>query len=116
KWAGSSVVVHTVHGFLFNEHSRGLYLLAALAAERWCAFWTDHLLFQSKEDYNYAKMKNFKDSDRLHLIGNGVDERRFNPKKFPQARQEKRFELELKDNNFVVGMVTRLVREKGCVD
>ena len=116
QWAGSCVVIHTVHGFLFNEHSRGLYRLAALSAERWCAFWSDHLLFQSEEDYEYAKKNNFKNSDRLHLIGNGVDERRFNRNNYPDARQRKRFELGFSENHFVVGMVTRLVREKGCID
>ncbi|MEE3234678.1 MAG: glycosyltransferase family 4 protein [Candidatus Latescibacterota bacterium] len=116
QWAGSTVVIHTVHGFLFNEYSRGFYRIAALAAERWCAFWSDHLLFQSEEDYEYAKKKIFKNSDRLHLIGNGVDERRFDQDNYPEARQKKRFELGFSENHFVVGMVTRLVREKGCID
>ena len=116
QWAGSCVVVHTVHGFLFNEHSKGLYRLAALAAERWCAFWSDHLFFQSVEDYEYAKSNRFKDSDQLHLIGNGVDERRFNRNAYSEAFKTKRIELGLSENHFVVGMVTRLVREKGCID
>jgi glycosyltransferase involved in cell wall biosynthesis len=116
QWAGSCVVVHTVHGFLFNEHSKGLYRLAALAAERWCAFWSDHLFFQSVEDYEYAKSNRFKDPDHLHLIGNGVDERRFNRNAYSEAFKTKRIELGLSENHFVVGMVTRLVREKGCID
>ena len=116
QWAGTPLVVHTVHGFLFNENSRGLHRVAALAAERWCAHWSDHLLFQSEADYTYAVEAKFKDTERLHWIGNGVDERRFDPALYPDARRQKRAELGLEETDVVVGMVTRLVREKGCVE
>jgi len=107
------IVVHTVHGFLFNEHSRGLYRLLATGAERWCARWCHHLLFQSEEDHAHARARRFKERERLHLIGNGIDERRFDRDRYPGARQQKRRELGLEEEHLVVGMVARLVREKG---
>lgn len=116
QWARAPLVVHTVHGFLFNENSRGLHRAAALAAERWCAAWSDHLFFQSAADYAYAVERRFKKPERLHLLGNGVDERRFDPTLYADGRREKRRELGLGADDLVVGMVTRLVREKGCVE
>lgn len=106
-------VVHTVHGFLFNESTAGLRRLLAVGAERWGALWCDHLLFQSAEDHAYALAHGFKAPQRLHLIGNGIDERRFDPARYPGARQRKRQELGLGEEHLVVGMVGRLVREKG---
>ncbi len=116
QWARTPLVVHTVHGFLFNENSRGVHRVAAVAAERWCARWSDHLLFQSEADYAHAVEARFKEAPRLHWIGNGVDERRFDRELYPNARTEKRRELGLAEGDLVVGMVTRLVREKGCVE
>lgn len=116
QWAGVPLVVHTVHGFLFNENSRGLHRKAAVAAERWCAHWSDHLLFQSESDYDYAVEARFKDPACLHWIGNGVDERRFDPQLYPDARRQTREALGIGQEELVVGMVTRLVREKGCVE
>ena len=107
------LVVHTVHGFLFNENSRGLHRLAATAAERWCARWCHHLLFQSAEDYEHARRCGYKEPQRLHLIGNGIDERRFDRSCFLDARRQKRGELGLEERHLVVGIVARLVREKG---
>ena len=116
QWANVPLVVHTVHGFLFNENSRGLHRMAAVAAERWCAHWSDHLLFQSEADYDYAVKARFKEPARLHWIGNGVDERRFDPERYPDARRQTRAALGFGEDELVVGMVTRLVREKGCVE
>jgi len=116
QWANVPLVVHTVHGFLFNENSRGLHRMAAVAAERWCAHWSDHLLFQSEADYDYAVKARFKEPARLHWIGNGVDERRFDPERYPDARRQTRASLGFGEDELVVGMVTRLVREKGCVE
>ena len=116
QWANVPLVVHTVHGFLFNENSRGLHRMAAVAAERWCAHWSDHLLFQSEADYDYAVKAGFKEPARLHWIGNGVDERRFDPERYPGARRQTRAALGFGEDDLVVGMVTRLVREKGCVE
>jgi glycosyltransferase involved in cell wall biosynthesis len=107
------VVMHTVYGFLFNENSTGLHNVAAKTAERWCAWWSDHLLFQSREDYDYAQRHQYKAAARLHLIGSGIDERRFNPSLYPQARQQTRQALGFAPQDLVVGMVGRLVREKG---
>ena len=48
------LVVHTVHGLLFNDQTRGPGRWAAVAAERWGAAWTHHLLFQSRQDCSWA--------------------------------------------------------------
>ena len=113
RLARSAALVHTVHGFLFNENSTGLYRQLALGVERWTAHWCDHLLFQSSEDYDYARSRRFKEPHQLHLIGNGIDQSRFDRDRYPQARRRKRAELGLEEQHLVVGMVGRLVREKG---
>lgn len=107
------VVTHTVHGFLFHENTTGLVRGLAMGAEWWCARWCDHLLFQSEEDYGFALAQRFREPERLHLVGNGIDERRFDPEGYPEARRRKRCELGLEEWHLVVGMVARLVREKG---
>ena len=107
------VVMHTVHGFLFNENTTGLVRGLALGAELWCARWCGHLLFQSEEDYHFARNHCFKAPERLHLVGNGIDERRFDLDRYPGARRQKRAALGLEEGHLVVGMVARLVREKG---
>lgn len=113
RLAGVPLVVHTVHGFLFNENSTGLHQMLAVGAERWTANWCDHLLFQSEEDYTHALEHRFKERQCLHLIGNGIDERRFDRGHHAGARLQKRAELGLAQEDLVVGVVGRLVREKG---
>ena len=113
---GGSVVVHTVHGLLFNDETPALQRRLATAAERWTATCCDHLLFQSGEDFSYARRHRFKSADRLHLVGNGIDQSRFDRRNYPEARREKRTELGWKENHLVVGMVGRLVKEKGFLE
>ena len=113
RLAGVPAVVHTVHGFLFNENTTGMHRALAIGAERWGAAWCHHLLFQSVEDHTWAMQRRLKIPERLHLVGNGIDERRFDRDHYPGARQDKRRELGLDEEHLVVGMVGRLVREKG---
>ncbi|MFC1525301.1 glycosyltransferase family 4 protein [Candidatus Latescibacterota bacterium] len=113
RLAGAPAVLHTVHGLLFNDGTRGLHRWAAMAAERWTAAWSHHLLFQSAEDYELARSRRYKSPDRLHLVGNGIDELRFDPELYPEGRATKRRELGYQPEDLVVGMVGRLVREKG---
>jgi glycosyltransferase involved in cell wall biosynthesis len=116
RLAGVPVVVHTVHGFLFNEATTGPRRWLAVAAERWCAAWCHQLLFQSSEDHALAVAHRFKRPERLHLVGNGIDERRFDPSLYPGGRDRLRAALGYCDRDRVVGMVGRFVREKGYVE
>ena len=116
RLAGAPRVLHTVHGFLFHDHTRGLHRAAALAAERWTAGWCHHLLFQVEEDLEYARAHGFKAADRLHLVGNGVDESYFDPDADPGAGTRRREELGWDGDHLVVGTTGRLVREKGYAE
>ncbi len=111
--AGAPHVLHTVHGFLFHDRTRGLRRAEAVAAERWTARWCHHLLFQVVEDLEYARAHRFKAAERLHLVGNGVDESYFDPAADPEAGARRREELGWEEDHLVVGTTGRLVREKG---
>ena len=108
-----TVVVHTVHGMLFNDQTPTWHRRLAIAAERWTAYWCDHLLFQSGEDFAFARRHRFKPPDRLHLVGNGIDQTRFDRSSHPRAREHKRSEMGWHEEHLVVGIVGRLVEEKG---
>ena len=116
RLAGARRVLHTVHGFLFHDRTRGLRRVEALAAERWTANWCHHLLFQVEEDLEYARDHRFKAADRLHLVGNGVDESYFDLAADPAAGARRRAELGWDADHLVVGTTGRLVREKGYAE
>ena len=116
RLAGARRVLHTVHGFLFHDRTRGLRRVEAVAAERWTANWCHHLLFQVEEDLEYARDHRFKAAERLHLVGNGVDESYFDPAADPGAGARRRQELGWDADHLVVGTTGRLVREKGYAE
>lgn len=108
------LIVYTVHGFSFHENASPLRYQVGLAAERIAGRWT-HLTFsQSREDYDLILAKRVSPSDRAFWIGNGVDPVLFNPGRFDaEERRRIRASLGIPEGVRVVGMLTRLSREKG---
>lgn len=108
------VIVYTVHGFSFHEDASRLRYQLGLAAERVAGRWT-HLTFsQSREDYDLILRKRITPSERALWIGNGVDPALFDPSRFgEEERRRTRSSLGIPENARVVGMLTRLSREKG---
>jgi glycosyltransferase involved in cell wall biosynthesis len=109
-------VLHTVHGLLFHDRSTWKEKLLGGACELWSAKFSDRLLSQSQEDIGVIRRFHLKAPDRVDLIGNGIDVARFHPDVRRQVRGAVRAELGIADDEIVVGMVGRLVREKGFVE
>jgi glycosyltransferase involved in cell wall biosynthesis len=73
------VVVHTVHGFHFQEGSPWLARAPYVAAERLCGRLTDTLLTQNRSDLDLAERLGIGPARRRRRIGNGIDLGRFRP-------------------------------------
>lgn len=107
-------VIYTAHGFHFFKGAPLLNWLVYYPAERWMAHYTDDLITINKEDYNRAQ--NFK-AKRVHYVpGVGIDLEKFAPPTDAAERQrekgEKRRELMLKPDDFVVLSVGELIKRK----
>lgn len=79
RWARVPVVVHTVHGFHFHDHSGSLRRLPFVAMERMLGRFTDVLLTQNRGDLERAERHRIGPSGRRWWIGNGIDLDRFRP-------------------------------------
>lgn len=110
------VVLHTVHGLLFHDRSTWKEKLLGGACELWSATFSDRLLSQSQEDIGVIRRFHLKKPELVDLIGNGIDVSRYHPNVRRDVRAEVRAELGIKDDEVIVGMVGRLVREKGFVE
>jgi glycosyltransferase involved in cell wall biosynthesis len=108
-----SFVIYTAHGFYFHEEmpflKRKFYLILEIIAGRF----TDLLFCQSAEDTLTAVKNKIIIENRVFTIGNGVDELKFNPLKYVDTVNENRKYLGIPTNAFVVGIIARMVREKG---
>lgn len=107
-------VMYTAHGFHFFKGAPLLNWLVYYPAERWMAHYTDDLITINKEDYNRAQ--NFK-AKRVHYVpGVGIDLDKFAPPVDDTERQrekdEKRRELMLKPEDFVILSVGELIKRK----
>lgn len=114
--ARTPVVLHTVHGLLFHDRSLARDKLLGGACELWTAKFSDRLLSQSREDIDVIARLHLKRADRVEHIGNGIDIRRFHPDVATTTRAHARSQLGIAAGDVVVGMVGRLVREKGFVE
>ena len=112
RMAGIPLVVYTAHGFYFHEGMAPRQYRLFVALERLAGRWTDLLFTQSAEDARTAVAEGIMPAARVLAIGNGVDAGRF----FPAAAEPSaavRAALGIAADAYVVGMVGRLVREKG---
>ena len=111
KLARVPIVVNTVHGLYATPDSsilkRGIVYMLEWIASRF----SDAELIQSPEDFYFLLERRIVSRSKLRLLGNGVDLERFRPD--PARRDEVRKELGLKDGQIAVGLVARLVEEKG---
>jgi glycosyltransferase involved in cell wall biosynthesis len=114
--AGVPVRINTLHGYYFPA-ARGLRRRMFRKMEVLTCKLSHHVFSQSQEDVELTIREGFFPSSRIELIGNGIDVGRFDPARFSDAqRQAVRAELDIPQDAFVVGIVARMVREKGFAE
>lgn len=116
RWTKVPIVVNTVHG-LYAQKTDGLgRKLAVYGLERMAAAHSHAELVQSVEDLETLRALGVP-RNRLHLLGNGIDLDEFSPTaQGKRAAQQLRQELGIDPHTVVVGMVGRMVWEKGFAE
>jgi glycosyltransferase involved in cell wall biosynthesis len=110
--AGVPRRVHTIHGLYLPADARGVKRRLYLWLERSEMASAHIVLSQNAEDIATATRERLCDPERLRLLGNGIDVERFHPRN-QHGRDEVRRRLGIPNEHLVVGMIGRLVREKG---
>ena len=114
RLTGVPVVVNTVHGLYATPDDRLAKRALVLGMERLAARCSDLELYQSQEDLDWARRIRLVRPGRSLLLGNGTDLARFDPDQVGAERLAAlRRQLGLPGDALVVGMVGRLVAEKG---
>ena len=111
RLAGVPIVVNTIHGLYATPESSFLKRTIVYTLEWVASRFSDAELIQSPEDFELLWQRKIMPRSKLRLLGNGVDLERFKPD--PLLRQQVREELGLEDRQVAVGLVARLVEEKG---
>lgn len=115
--AGTRAVANTVHGLYATPEDRLARRAPVVAAEWVASRFSDLELYQSEEDFRWARHLGIARAGRAVLLGNGVDLTVFDPVRSGQERVRKlRAELGIGEDELVVGAVGRMVREKGWVE
>ena len=111
RLAGVPIVVNTVHGLYATPESSLLKRIIVYTLEWVASRFSDAELIQSPEDFELLWQRRIMPRSKLRLLGNGVDLDRFRPD--PELRAQVRDELGLTKGQIAVGLVARLVEEKG---
>ncbi len=106
------VIVNTVHGLYAQESDPLLRRLVVYGAERVASICSSAELVQNPEDLATLSRLGVP-RGKLTLLGNGVDLNRFSTDNVTSARAEVRHEFGAASSDVVVGVVGRLVWEKG---
>ncbi len=115
KFAGIPLVIYTAHGFYFHDDMSRWRRTLFVTLERIGGRFTDLLFCQSAEDAKVAVSEGIAPASQVMAIGNGVDVTRFDPAKVG-AGEAMKSALGIPQEAFVVGLIGRMVREKGVAE
>jgi glycosyltransferase involved in cell wall biosynthesis len=113
RLAGVPIVVNTVHGLYATPDSSPIKRAVVYALEAVASRFSDAELVQNPEDLDLLRRLRIVAPAKLRLLGNGVDLERFNPERAAASREVTRAALGIQSDEVAVGMVGRLVAEKG---
>lgn len=117
KFAGIPIIINTLHGFDFAEEDSFFKKKLIIFLERISAKCSDIILSIASHVTEGAKKEKIAGEDKLRYFGRDINMQRFNQGRFNKKFiEEKKKKLGIQKNARVVGIVARLVREKGYLD
>ncbi|HEU0030795.1 MAG TPA: glycosyltransferase family 4 protein [Kofleriaceae bacterium] len=109
--------IHTIHGLYFPTFAGPRRRQLFVWLERITLAFSHFNFSQNPEDAALAVAEKVSRPERIQNIGNGIDLTRFDPARFSAAdRRATRAALGYDDDTLLVGMVARLVEEKGYLE
>lgn len=114
KLAGVPVIVHTIHGWSFNNHLTPLIKSGYVFLERITASFTDKLIAVSKSDICKGLSHRIAEKDKYALIRYGIATDKFINCNIDINKKKK--ELGLKINSPIVGMIACFKPQKSPQD
>ena len=115
--AGVPAVLNTVHGLYATSDDPIVKRAIVYSLEAIAARFSDVELVQSAEDFRLLTQRHITRPGRTVLLGNGVDLTRFDPELGSvEDRRSTRAIFGVDDDQIVVGVVARLVAEKGFLE
>ena len=117
KMTGVPIIINTIHGFYFQERDSWLKRNFLISIEKIAAKCSNLIFSQNEEDIKTAIKEKICDSQKIKYLGNGIDVQKFNPKRFSEEFiDKKKRELNLNSNFKIIGIIGRLVKEKGYLE
>lgn len=117
KIAGVSIIINTVHGLYFQKNSSPLKRKIFIFIEKISAKCSTLIFSQNKEDIVTIINEKISKPEKIEYLGNGTDMERFNITKFSKEEiLNRKKDAGIKEGSKVVGIVGRLVKEKGYLD
>ncbi len=114
RLAGVPLVVNTLHGMYATEDDGPMKRGVVYGLEAVAARFSDVELHQNEEDLDFCRRTRILPKGKGELLGNGVDLVRFDRDRVdPGVRARLRAEFGAGEDDVVVGIVGRLVAEKG---
>jgi len=117
KLAGAPIIINTIHGFDFGEESSFLKKKFFIFLEKIAARCSNLVFSVSKAVIRTAKKEKIGKPNLIKYWGGSVNVSRFDPKRFSQNFiLQKKKQLGIALNSRVIGIVARLVEEKGYLE
>ncbi len=117
RMAGVSIIVNTIHGLYFHENSSKAKRSIFIFVERVAAICSDLIFSVNKEDIDTLIKNKIAPSEKIKYLGNGINTKKFTLNRFTKEFvAKKKKEINVPENYSVVGIVARLVKEKGYMD
>lgn len=115
KLARIPLIIYTAHGFYFHDEMPRFKYRFYVLLEKLSGSLTDLVFTQSGEDANVAVAEGIAKQKNVVVIGNGISVDLFTPA-CASRKSRIREALAIPEDAYVVGVVSRLVREKGLAE
>lgn len=117
KIAGVPIIINTIHGLYFQNNTSFLKRRFFIMIEKIAAKCSSLIFFVNKEDMDTAVEERICSKNLIDYLGGGINVDKFDSSIFSKDFIEKKKEqLGIKPGYRVVGIVARLVKEKGYLE
>lgn len=117
KLAGVPIIINTLHGFDFSDEDPLFKKKFILFLQRIAGKCSTAIFAIARDIIERAIQEKIAKPEVFHYLGRDIDTERFNPQRFSQEYIfQKKKELGLEPETKVIGIVARLVGEKGFLE